>query len=146
MANVKIFLIVDTEGIFNDHHHLQEESKIDEYCSFVDNTQFMATIPVEKYITVIDSGQIIQWSGVAKNPGTCDCVSVDSIALERKPGSTDLFGVPVLIGSGGTIEATILAHETGGREEPYTLRFTVIRNKDGRVKTFSIDPKLRVNT
>jgi len=146
MANVKIILIVDTEGIFNAPPHMSHKQKIDTYCSFVDNTQYMETIPPGNYITLIQSGQIVQWSGVAKDPSTCDCVSIDSIAIEHRHGSSDLFGTPVLIGSGGTIDATILAHEDKGREETYTLRFTMIRNQDGLTESLKIDPKLGVNT
>ncbi|MCB0670249.1 MAG: hypothetical protein KDC80_30690 [Saprospiraceae bacterium] len=137
MANVKIILIVDTEEI--------TKKNPEKYCVFVDNTRNPAILPPEEYITRIDAGQIIEWSGVARNPGSCDCVSIDSISIEKRSGNVDLFGTPVLIGSAGVIQATILAHETEGREESYTLRFTVIKNQDGSTESYRIDPKLGVN-
>lgn len=137
MANVRIILIVDTEKI----NHKNPEK----YCSFVDNTRNPAILPPTEYITRIDAGQMIEWSGLALNPGTCDCVSIDSITIEKRSGNVDLFGTPILVGSTGTIQATILAHETEGREETYTLRFTVIKNVDGTNESYRLDPKLGVN-
>ncbi len=145
MANVKIILIVDTARIFKAADKKSKKS-IDACCSFVDNTKYIGPPgDPEKYETFVEQGQIVEWSAVAKDPHTCDCVSVDSIAHEMGSGSTDLFGSPVLIGSGGVIRATVLAQETTGSSETYTLRFTVIRNRDGFTEAFSIDPKLGIN-
>jgi hypothetical protein len=137
MANIKIILIVDTQKI--------KKGNVETHCNFTDNTKDMKILDPKEYITVIDAGQTIEWSGVARNPETCDCVSIDSIVLEHKHGNIDLFGTPVIIGSGGTLRATILPHETGGRNETYKVYFTVIRNKDGYTETYTIDPKIGIN-
>ncbi len=138
MANVKILLIVDTKNI--NHHNIEKN------INFLDNTKYMEIIPAPDYKTVIDAGSMVEWSGAPLDPSTFDCVSIDSIAIEKRSGSVDLFGIPVLVGSGGTIQATVLAHETGGRDEDYTLRFTVIKDKDGSTTSYKIDPKIGVNT
>ena len=134
MANVKIILIVDTECI--------KKEGTNNACIFIDNTDQKHNRDPEKYETRIQPGQMIEWSGVAKNPETCDLVSVDSITIENN--SKDLFGIPILIGSGGKIVANILAKERNQSKEIYKLRFTVITNNDGSNASYEIDPVLRV--
>ena len=137
MANVKIRLIVDTANI--DAKHVADS------CSLIDNTNFEGNPNPTKFESVVDAGSMIEWSGVAKDPTTFDLVSIDSIVMEEVKGSVDLFGVPKLIGSGGVITATVLAKNNSGKEEVYTLNFTVIRNKDGSNHSFKIDPRLKMN-
>ncbi|MGB5692654.1 MAG: hypothetical protein WBM43_08630 [Flavobacteriaceae bacterium] len=140
MANVKIRLIVNTEEI--PVNPTQEQFKI--YCSFVDNRNSLVGIDPETYVTPVYPGQMIEWSGAPENPYSLDIVSIDSIAKERGKGQIDMFGAPFLIGQSGIITATILG--TKGRRkdyETYTLRFTVIKNKDGSTKSYALDPKLQ---
>lgn len=142
MANIKILLIVDTEKI--------NHKNVNECCSLVDNTKDISSPFPPDFETFANAGSMIEWSAVAKDPFSVDCVSVDSIAIESKHGSVDLFGQPVLIGSGGFIRANILAHivdnDTEKREEIYKLRFTVVRNRDGSNASYDIDPKIKGNT
>ena len=137
MANIKIRLIVDTENI--------RRNQVDRHCSLIDNTNFISSPDPPDFESKVDAGSMIEWSAVAKDPFTFDLVSIDSIVLEDKPGSVDLFGVPKLIGRGGVITASVLANNESNKEEVYTLNFTVIRNEDGSNQSFKIDPRLKMN-
>jgi len=135
MANVKIVLIVDTKHII--------EKGVKNACEFIDNTEHKNDKDPDKYKTYIRSGQMIEWSGIAKDPRTCDLVSIDSISIVK---NKDLFGIPILIGRGGIINANILANESNDSQETYILRFTVITNKNGSNDSYEIDPVLRVKS
>ncbi len=142
MANIKIAVIVDTEKI--------NRKNVNECCSMVDNTRLLSSPFPPDFETFARAGSMIEWSGIAKDPASFDCVSIDSIALEDKPGNEDLFGEPVLIGSGGVIQANLLAHipvddTSKPREETYKIRFTVIDNRTGENDSYDIDPKLKAN-
>jgi hypothetical protein len=138
MANIKICLIVDTKKI--------SKGRTDKSCYFIDNTTKLISYDPRDYITYVDRGQMIEWSGKAESPLTMDCVSIDSISKTSKKGGNDMFGVPIVIGSNGKITATVIAAEKKGDDEEYRIRFTVIRNKNGKSKSYAIDPKLRVKT
>lgn len=144
MANIRIILMVDTDKI--------NSRNVNETCHLTDTTGLMQDSQnPTKFETTADSGSLIEWSGLALNH--VDCVSIDSIVLEKKPGSYALFGVPVLIGSGGFIRATLIANLAEAQpdgnpkpvEETYRINFTVIKNNDGSVAVYNIDPKLRGN-
>ena len=145
MANIRIILMVDTDKI--------NRRNVNETCHLTDTTGLMQDSQnPTKFETTANAGSMIEWSGLALNH--VDCVSIDSIVLEKNTGSYALFGVPVLIGSGGFIRATIIANPAEAQpdrnptpiEETYKINFTVIKNNDGTVASFDIDPKLRGNT
>jgi hypothetical protein len=141
MANIKIQLIVDTEK-------LVKQSEVNQYCWFVDSENSPLSYLPEKYLSNVEPGQIIEWSGVPLNPYSLDCVSIDSITKENGKGTGkknyDMFGTSVLIGSSGKIAASILAGGRPGDEETYTIRFTVIKSSTGLNTPFYVDPKLGV--
>lgn len=141
MANVKVRLIVDTEK-------LPEKPTPEEYsthCRFMDNRSPIIGIDPVDYITEVYAGQMIEWSGTASNPYTMDVVSIDSITKETSKGKFDMFGARVLIGQTGIIMATVLSGIRKGDDETYTIRFSVIKNKDGSNTSYAIDPQLRGN-
>lgn len=141
MANVKVRLIVDTENIPENPN--PEEYSI--YCQIMDNRSSIIDIDPVDNITKVSAGQMIEWSGAPRNPYTMDVVSIDSITKETSKGKFDMFGAPVLIGQTGIITATILGGIRKGDEEVYTIRFSVIKNKDGSNTSYAIDPKLEGN-
>ena len=141
MANVKIRLIVDTENIPEN----LPQKKYSKYRKLIDNRNTMIGIDPVDIVTEVYAGQMIEWSGAAKNPYTMDVVSIDSITKETSKGKFDMFGAAVLIGQTGIITATILAGIRKGDDEVYTIRFSVIKNKDGSNTSYDIDPRLRGN-
>ena len=146
MANVKIRLIVDTIDI---PENQPQQKDLGKYCWFADNHSTMLSTHPDEYITNIEAGQMVEWSGVALAPNSSDLVSIDSISKVPEKGGRkndyNMFGVPVLIGKEGTITASILAGGRPGDNEIYRIRFTVIKNDSGHNNSYYIDPKLAIN-
>lgn len=138
MANVKVRLIVDTENI----PKKPTQKEYSKYCRIMDNRSSIIGIDPVDNITEVSAGQMIEWSGTPANPYTMDVVSIDSITKDTAKGKFDMFGAPVLIGQTGVITATILGGIRKGDEEVYTIRFSIIKNKDGSNTSYAIDPKL----
>ncbi len=127
MANQTVTLNVDTSVNLTPQN-------VDDYSNF---GQPSGTN--EDFTTDVNVGDTVTWTGQSS---TQPSVTVNITKIQYDGGS-DVFGTPVLGGTGSpeTVVGTV-ENDTGGDEETYTIFFTV-SNQNG---TFHIDPKILVNT
>jgi hypothetical protein len=130
MATVYVNLYVNTATV--------NQSNIDSTCTF---NQTSGTD--EDYVTVVNVGDTVIWSGFPSDNPTTNVVNINSIL---DTGGPNVFtGLTTTANPPKTVTGTVEPDTTpNGQEETYTLFFSVL-HADGTEMFLHIDPKIQVN-
>jgi hypothetical protein len=130
MATVNVNLYVNTAQV--------NQNNIDTTCTF---NQSSGTD--EDYVTVVNVGDTVVWSGFPSDPATGNIVNITSIVDTGGPNVfTNLVTSPT---PSSTVTGSVEPDTTpNGDDETYTLYFSVAY-ANGTQGDFHIDPKIHVN-
>ncbi len=139
MVDLNITLTVEASDLYSKANN---PTNINEHSSLTDDNQGCAPGGnIEDFQSSVVKNQVVVWVGETTDSGYS--VEIDSIAL--KSGTTINFFSAVLQygGSAGKVTATVNADPDLERQiYEYTINFS-IKDPNGNVKNFEIDPKLK---
>jgi hypothetical protein len=132
MGNVNITLHVDTANIKPDN--------VDECCYLSDSEHDTPTEKPEDFMTLVNLLDTVSWKGLPTNSELEDSVKITEMFYKS---GTNLFNKETIDGNEGIVTGKVQSGSKGDTQI-YGIKFDVIH--DGETKSYSIDPKIRINS
>ncbi len=139
---VKITLTVNAEALYNANPQplSNNQKELDTYCSLADDNlgQVPPGLTLNDFTSVVYNGKTVTWDGKSGDVGGY------RVLIDRISNNTSFFDSDPP-GQDGKVTATLRSDVASGTLDEYTITFTIDPPGNGAPKTYSLDPKLKMN-